>query len=66
MSKLILDNKEVVKGEWLDHPFEHGCVMQIDYINKEVHLYDGKEGWTLSERTNSLDTLKFVADSVVS
>ena len=60
--KLILDGKEVEKGEWLEHPFEHGCVVGIDFEGKEVHVYDGREGWTLSEEFGNLDRLTFVTE----
>ena len=58
----MLDGKEVEKGEWLEHPFEHGCVMSIDHVNKEVHVYDGREGWTLSEEYGNLEDLTFVTE----
>jgi len=60
MNKLLLDGQEVEEGEWLEHPFEHGSVVSIDYVNREVHVYDGKEGWTLSEENGNLGSLKFV------
>lgn len=60
--KLILDGKELKKGEWLEHPFEHGSILNIDFMKKEVHVYDGKEGWTLSEEYGNLEGLTFVTE----
>jgi hypothetical protein len=62
MPKLMLNGREIVKGDWLNHPFEHGSVISIDHVNKEVHVYDGKEGWTLSEKFGNLGELTFVTE----
>ena len=58
----MLNGEEIVYGDWLDHPFEHGSVVGIDHVNKEVHVYDGKEGWTLSEEYGNLEGLTFVTE----
>jgi len=61
MKQLTFADSEAVEvGVWLEHPFEHGCIMSIDYELEEVHVYDGKEGWTLSSANNNLEPLKFV------
>ena len=61
-NKLILDGKELVYGNWLEHPFEHGSIVGIDFELKEVYVYDGREGWTLSEQYGNLDGLTFVTE----
>ena len=47
MPKLMIENKEVVKGDWIvvkgDGWEEIGCVVDID--EDEINMYDGKEGW---------------------
>ena len=47
MPKLMIDDKEVVKGDWIivegDGWSESGCVVDID--DDEINMYDGKEGW---------------------
>ena len=49
MPKLMIDDKEVVKGDWIivegDGWSEIGCVVDID--DDEINMYDGKEGWTV-------------------
>ena len=49
MPKLMIDDKEVVKGDWIivegDGWSEIGCVVDID--DHEINMYDGKEGWTV-------------------
>ena len=49
MPKLIIDGKEVEKGDWIivegDGWSEEGCVVDID--EDEINMYDGKEGWTV-------------------
>ena len=50
MPKLMIDDKEVVKGDWIivegDGWSEIGCVVDID--DDEINMYDGKEGWTVN------------------
>lgn len=58
--KLTLNGQEVQIGDWLEHPFEHASVVDIDFDTREVHVYDGREGWTLSEENENLGDLKFV------
>jgi len=47
MPKLMIDGKEVEKGDWIivegDGWSEIGCVVDID--EDEINMYDGKEGW---------------------
>ena len=47
MPKLIVEDKEVVKGDWIivkgDGWSEEGCVVDID--EDEINMFDGKEGW---------------------
>ena len=47
MPKLMIENKEVVKGDWIvvkgDGWEEIGCVVDID--EDEINMFDGKEGW---------------------
>ena len=47
MPKLMIDDKEVSKGDWIivegDGWSEIGCVVDID--DKEINMFDGKEGW---------------------
>ena len=47
MPKLMIDDKEVVKGDWIivegDGWSEEGCVVDID--EDEINMTDGKEGW---------------------
>ena len=49
MPKLMIDGKEVEKGDWIivegDGWSEEGCVVDID--EDEINMYDGKEGWTV-------------------
>ncbi len=49
MPKLIVENKEVEKGDWIivegDGWSESGCVVDID--DDEINMFDGKEGWTV-------------------
>ena len=49
MPKLIVENKEVEKGDWIivkgDGWEEDGCVVDID--EDEINMFDGKEGWTV-------------------
>lgn len=59
MNKLTLNGTEVLVGQWLEHPFEHGCVLNINFDTHEVDVYDGREGWTLSEAHDNLGDLKF-------
>jgi hypothetical protein len=61
MKLLTFAGSEAIEvGVWLEHPFEHGCIMSIDYELEEVHVYDGREGWTLSSANGNLAPLKFV------
>ena len=50
MPKLMIENKEVVKGDWIvvkgDGWEEIGCVVDID--DNEINMFDGKEGWTVN------------------
>ena len=50
MPKLMIENKEVVKGDWIvvkgDGWEEIGCVVDID--EDEINMFDGKEGWTVN------------------
>ena len=47
MPKLIVEGREVEKGDWIvvegDNWEEDGCVTDID--DKEINMFDGKEGW---------------------
>ena len=47
MPKLIVEGREVEKGDWIvvegDNWEEVGCVTDID--DKEINMFDGKEGW---------------------
>ena len=61
-NKLILDGKELVYGNWLEHPFERGSIVGINFKLKEVYVYDGREGWTLSEEFGNLEGLTFVTE----
>ena len=49
MPKLIVEGKEVEKGDWIvvegDNWEEIGCVVDID--EDEINMYDGKEGWSV-------------------
>ena len=49
MPKLIVENREVEKGDWIvvegDNWEEVGCVVDID--DEEINMYDGKEGWSV-------------------
>tara|TARA_R110002050_G_scaffold240997_1_gene377354 strand:+ start:293 stop:475 length:183 start_codon:yes stop_codon:yes gene_type:complete len=49
MPKLMIDGKEVEKGDWIivegDGWSEEGCVVDID--DDEINMYDGKEGWSV-------------------
>ena len=61
MKQLTFGGSEAIEvGVWLEHPFEHGCIMSIDYELEEVHVYDGHEGWTLSTARGNLAPLRFV------
>ena len=50
MPKLMIDDKEVLRGDWIivegDGWSEIGCVVDID--DKEINMFDGKEGWTVN------------------
>ncbi len=50
MPKLMIDDKEVSKGDWIivegDGWSEIGCVVDID--DNEINMFDGKEGWTVN------------------
>ena len=52
MPKLMIDDKEVSKGDWIivegDGWSEIGCVVDID--DKEINMFDGKEGWTVDRK----------------
>lgn len=61
-NKLVLNGVELEKGDWLEFPFERGSIVGIDFKKKEVHVYDGQEGWTLSEWYENLGDLQFVAE----
>tara|TARA_R100000084_G_scaffold18525_2_gene6201 strand:- start:239 stop:457 length:219 start_codon:yes stop_codon:yes gene_type:complete len=47
MTKLIVEGREVVKGDWIvvkgDNWEEIGMVVSVD--DEEVNMFDGKEGW---------------------
>ena len=47
MPKLIVEGREVEKGDWIvvegDNWEEDGCVTDID--DEEINMFDGKEGW---------------------
>ena len=47
MTKLIVEGREVVKGDWIvvegDNWEENGMVVSVD--DGEVNMFDGKEGW---------------------
>ena len=47
MPKLIVEGREVEKGDWIvvegDNWEEVGCVTDID--DKEINMFDCKEGW---------------------
>jgi len=49
MPKLIVEGKELEKGDWIvvegDGWEEIGSVVDID--EDEINMYDGKEGWTV-------------------
>ena len=61
MKQLTFANTEALEvGVWLEHPFEYGCIVGIDYQLEEVHVYDGHEGWTLSSANDNLEPLKFI------
>lgn len=66
MKQLTFAGSEALEeGVWLEHPFEHGCIVGIDYELEEVHVYDGHEGWTLSSANDNLAPLRFVNDDNV-
>ena len=52
MPKLIVEGREVEKGDWIvvegDNWEEVGCVTDID--DKEINMFDGKEGWTVDRK----------------
>ena len=47
MPKLIVEGREAKRGDWIvvegDNWEEVGCVTDID--DKEINMFDGKEGW---------------------
>ena len=49
MDKLIVEGRELEKGDWIvvegDGWEEIGSVVDID--EDEINMYDGKEGWTV-------------------
>ena len=49
MPKLIVDGKEVEKGDWIvvkgNNWEEDGCVVDID--DEEINMRDDREGWTV-------------------
>jgi len=49
MPKLIVEGRELEKGDWIvvegDNWIEDGAVVSIDA--EEINMYDGKEGWTV-------------------
>ena len=49
MPKLIVEGRELEKGDWIvvegDGWEEIGSVVDID--EDEINMYDGKEGWTV-------------------
>lgn len=60
MNKLLLNGQELVRGDWLFEPFERGSIVHINFEDKEVYVFNGKEGWTLSEENGNLEGLQFV------
>ena len=59
MPKLIVENREVEKGDWIvvegDGWEESGSVVSID--EDEINMYDGKEGWTVDRE--EIETVSF-------
>ena len=59
MPKLIIEGKEVEKGDWIvvkgDGWEEEGSVVSID--EDEINMYDGKEGWTVDRE--EIETVSF-------
>ncbi len=59
MPKLIIEGKEVEKGDWIvvkgDGWEEEGSVVSID--EDEINMYDGNEGWTVDRE--EIETVSF-------
>ena len=43
----IKNKKEIKINDWTERLLEDGNVVDIDYENKIVLIYDGKEGWEI-------------------
>jgi hypothetical protein len=58
--KLKYDNEIVNKGDIVvDGDGEEGVIVDIDFENKVVSLYDGKEGWYVSEENENMGSMSF-------
>jgi hypothetical protein len=58
--KLKYDNEIVNKGDVVvDGDGEEGVIVDIDFENKVVSLYDCKEGWYVSEENENMGSLSF-------
>jgi hypothetical protein len=58
--KLKYDNEIVNKGDVVvDGDGEEGVIVDIDFENKVVSLYDCKEGWYVSEEYENMGSLSF-------
>ena len=60
--KLFVNGVQKVIGDEVDIFGETGIVIAISSENKEVDLYDGKEGWIVSSESIRNDKDKFVVD----
>ena len=61
-NKLIyIENKNEIKlNDWTENLIENGNVININYENEEVDIFDGKEGWTIKGDYLTENGIKFV------
>lgn len=62
MKKLIYttNNTEIKVNDLTEGLLEDGNVINIDYENEIVYLYDGKEGWEIKGYYLNDNGIKFV------
>lgn len=56
----IKNKKEIKINDWTERLLEDGNVVNIDYENEEVDIFDGKDGWTIKGDYLKENGIKFV------
>lgn len=56
----IKSGEEIKINDWTDRLLEDGNVVDIDYENEIVLIYDGKEGWEIKGDYLKQNGIKFV------